>query len=108
MCSPQDNTKRTDIEPLEDVHGLRSILSLFLHSPKHQVDVLFKYRLLLSYGLLREAMCEQLANIPMVVSVSVKDKGLALQPGKVLFILEKRKLPSLLSVNLLPLGSIDV
>lgn len=84
------------------------MLSFLLHSPKHQVDVLFEYRLLLSHGLLREAMCKQLANISMVVSVSVKDKGLALQPGKVLFVLGKLKLPSLVSVNLLPLGSIDV
>lgn len=53
-------------------------------------------------------MCKQLTNIAMVVSVGVKDEGLALQPGKVLFILGKLKLPSLVSVNLLPLGSIDV
>lgn len=53
-------------------------------------------------------MCKQLTNIAMVVPVSVQDKGLALQPSKVLFILGKLKLPSLVSVNLLPLGSIDI
>lgn len=96
------------VVPLQYIDLLCTLLTLFLDSAEHQIDVLLQNGFLLPHSFLRKAMSEKLADITMIVSVGIQYNRFAFQTRKVLFVFGELKLARLVPVNLLPLGSVDV